>query len=61
MSKNMSIKNFLEIVDALDVPIDFFEMPMESFKEAVILFAYRKLSKEDKEKVLEYAKGLVDD
>ena len=59
MSKNMSIKNFLEIVDALDVPIDFFEMPMESFKEAVILFAYRKLSIEDKEKVLEYAKGLV--
>ena len=34
---------------------------MESFREAVILFAYRKPSKADKEKVLEYAKGLVDD
>ena len=61
MSKNMRLNNFLEIVNALGVPIAFFEMPMESFREAVILFAYRKLSKADKEKVLEYAKGLVDD
>ena len=59
-SKNLRLSNFLEIVDALGVPMDFFEMPMESFREAVILYAYRKLSKEDKRKVLEYAKGLVD-
>lgn len=60
-SKNIRLNNFLEIVDALEVPMDFFEMPMDSFKEAVILYAYRKLSKEDKEKVLGYAKGLVED
>ncbi len=60
-SKNMRLNNFLEIVNALEVPMDFFEMPMDSFKEAVILYAYRKLSKENKEKVLGYAKGLVED
>ena len=59
-SKNLRLSNFLEIVDALGVPMDFFEMPMESFREAVILYAYRKLSIEDKKKVLEYAKVLVD-
>ncbi len=61
MSKNIRLSNFLEIVDALGVPMDFFEMPMESFKEAMILYAYRKLSKEDKKKVLEYAERLIDE
>ncbi len=58
-SKNIRFSNFIQIVEALDVPADFFRIPMRSFREAVILYAYRELSKEDKKKVLEYAKELA--
>ncbi len=59
LSKNIRFSNFIQIVEALDVPADFFRIPMESFREAVILYAYRELSEEDKKKVLEYAKELA--
>lgn len=58
-SKNIRFSNFIQIVEALDVPADFFRIPLESFREAVILYAYRKLSNEDKKKVIEYAKELA--
>ncbi len=58
-TKNIRFSNFIQIVEALDVPADFFRIPMESFREAVILYAYRELSEEDKKKVLEYAKELA--
>lgn len=53
-SKNLRLSNFIQIVEALDVPADFFRIPMESFREAVLLHAYRKLNKEDKEKVIRF-------
>ena len=47
-SKNLRFSIFLEIVDALGVPVDFFVMSMDELREALLIVNYRRM--DDKEK-----------
>ena len=53
-SKNVSTYNFLEIANALEVPMDFFVVPMETLREYMLIFVYRRFDDETKKEFKEY-------
>ena len=57
-SKNVSTYNFLEIANALEVPMDFFVVPMETLREYMLIFVYRRFDDETKKEFIEYLHSL---
>ena len=60
-SKNLRLSNFLESVDALGVPTEFFEVPMETLREYMLIYAYRSFDEETKKEFKEYISSLKEE
>ena len=60
-SKNISTKNFLEIVNALEVPMELFQVPMETLREYMLIYVYRTFDEETKKEFKEYIYSLKEE
>ncbi len=60
-SKNLRFSNFLEVVDALGVPVDFFEMSMDELREALLIVNYRRMDDKEKQELWDYFYSLSEE
>ena len=60
-SKNLRLSNFLEIVDALGVPVDFFEMSMDELRETLLIVNYRRMDDKEKQELWDYLYSLSEE